>query len=109
MVACYAEPVSTYARMMRELLGTTRQVRGPEGLSAYVEKARGELAQKTMLAVQRETARTWAGRALVAKERGNDMDAHEYAHESIEHAALSGDNALLDEIRAAFDEAGVEY
>lgn len=94
--------------MMRELLGTRREtVAG--GLSSYVEKARGELGQKSLLAVQRKTARTWAGRALVAHEKGNTMDAHEYAHESIEHAALSGDNALLDEIRAAFDAAGVEY
>ena len=101
--------MSTYARMMRELVGCERRGAATGPLAPYVAKARAELGSKDLEAVQRETARTWAGRALVAHEAGRTMDAHEYAHESIEHAALSGDNALLDEIRAAFDAAGVEY
>lgn len=92
--------------MYRELL----DLRGGAGvLEPYVKKAREELATKNLLAVQTETAKTWAGRAIVAREKGSRLDAHEYAHESIEHAALSGDNKLLDEIRAAFDAADVEY
>lgn len=101
--------MSTYARMMRELLGSERRGAATGPLAPYVAKARAELGSKDLEAVQRETARTWAGRALVAHEAGRTMDAHEYAHESIEHAALSGDNKLLDEIRAEFDAAGVVY
>lgn len=101
--------MTAYARMMRELLGGERRKPERTPLTGYVEKAREELGDRDLLAVQRDTARTWAGRALVAHEAGRTMDAHEYAHESIEHAALSGDNRLLDEIRAAFDAAGVEY
>jgi len=92
----------------RDLLDT-RSGRSAIGLAPYVDKARSELATKNLTDVQKETARTWAGRALVANEQGRVLDAHEYAHESIEHAALSGDNALLDEIRSAFNAAGVEY
>ena len=99
---------STYDWMMRELRESERRAAtGP--LAPYVARARAELGSKDLKAVQRDTARTWAGRALVSHEAGRTMDAHECAHESIEHAALSGDNALLDEIRAAFDAAGVVY
>lgn len=67
-----------------------------------------EVATKTMLQVQRETAVKWAGRACAAAMQNKHDDAHEYAHESVEHAALSGDDALLREIRRLFAQYGVE-
>jgi hypothetical protein len=78
-------------------------------MKAAVEKASGELSQKSLHDIQVETAYTWCGRACAASHKvasGHpDVDrllgdAIEYAHEAIEHAALSGDDAVLDEVRA---------
>lgn len=67
----------------------------------YVDAAARELAHKSLAAIQRETALTWAARAVAAyRFFGQDkrlswlLDAEEYAHESLEHAALSGDADL---------------
>jgi hypothetical protein len=38
---------------------------------------------------------------------GRHDDAEEYAHEAIEHAALSGDDRLLGAVRAAMRGHGV--
>jgi hypothetical protein len=66
-----------------------------------------ELGRKGLREIQIETAYKWAGRAIAAKMMGIGGDAHEYAHEAIEHAALSGDFALLHEIRERFEANGV--
>jgi hypothetical protein len=63
-----------------------------------VEKAKSELKDKTLKEVQIATAITWCGRAIFAADKKSE-DAIEYAHEAIEHAALSGDDALLKIIR----------
>jgi hypothetical protein len=80
--------------------------------SSRAEVLRGKYA------IERETAIKWAGRAIAAwriyAERGRSErfinpneglkwrdTAISYAGEAIEHAAASGDNDLLDEVREA--------
>lgn len=71
-----------------------------------LNKARKELADKTLVEVHRETAWTWGSRAVVAfdavpltedlKKRIKAwMLAQEYEHEALEHAALVDDGGLL--------------
>lgn len=57
-----------------------------------------ELQSKTLATIQAETAITWAYRAWAAKQLGKTMDAWEYEHEALEHAALS-DPRMLDLVR----------
>jgi hypothetical protein len=75
-------------------------------LAFYISKAATELRDKSMRDIQIETALTWAGRAIVAASQGSD-DAVEYAHEAIEHAALSGDFDLLRSLRETLVRAGI--
>lgn len=78
-----------------------------EGLSE-LKGIEGLYAGKTLKQIQVETAYKWAGRALAAASLGLGHDAIEYAHEAIEHAALSGKDNVLREIREVFKQAGVE-
>ncbi len=78
-------------------------------LEGQIQSALEELQHKTLLQVQQETALTWAGRACAAAQMGLHDDAHEYAHEAIEHAALSGDDRILIDIRVAMGHYGVEF
>lgn len=71
-------------------------------LERAVADSKEEVATKTLNQVQRETAVKWAGRACAAAMQNKHDDAHEYAHESVEHAALSGDDVLLGDIRRMF-------
>lgn len=73
-----------------------------------------ELSRKSLRQIQVETARTWAyrswaARALAAastsigkmdKAECFRMDALEYGHEALEHAALTGSDDVLREVRA---------
>lgn len=59
-------------------------------VAALVVHATTELARKSLRDIQVETAYTWAARAVAAAKSGNIVDAHEYWHESLEHAALAG-------------------
>lgn len=77
-------------------------------MQRYVEQGLVELQAKTLKQIQIETARTWCGRACAAAELGLPADAIEYGHEAVEHAALSGDDGLLNEVRSALDSFGVE-
>lgn len=77
-------------------------------MDEYVRKAAIELRQKSLNDIQVETAKTWAGRAIVAADLGLLHDAIEYAHEAIEHAALSGKDSLLRDVRTAMKAHGVE-
>lgn len=61
----------------------------------------------TLRSIQYETAEVWCGRACAAARLGLHDDAVEYAHEAIEHAALSGSDELLYAVRAAFGSYGV--
>lgn len=74
---------------------------------AYITQAVVELRSKSQQDIQRETALVWAGRACAAQLAGLQLDAMEYAHESIEHAALSGDDALLCGVRQLFQGYGI--
>jgi hypothetical protein len=67
-----------------------------------------ELQKKTLRQIQVDTAYKWSGRACAAALMGRMDDAEEYAHEAIEHAALSGDDRLLAEVRRAHARFGVQ-
>lgn len=65
-------------------------------LAAAADKAMVELRGKTIERVQHETAIAWAGRALASYallaetgELQRLLDASEYEHEALEHAALA--------------------
>lgn len=70
-------------------------------LGQFIAKAFDELHAKNLDEIQIETALVWCGRACAAANMGLVLDASEYAHEAIEHAALSGDDGLLRDVRAA--------
>lgn len=67
----------------------------------YLDRADAELRQKSLHDIQVSTALTWCARGCVAAQMGLATDAHEYAHEAIEHAALTGDDDLLRMVRDA--------
>ncbi len=77
-------------------------------LREQIKAAAAELRVKSLKDVQVATAKTWAGRACVAASMGLAQDAVEYAHEAIEHAALSGKEGLLTDIRASLRACGVD-
>lgn len=76
-------------------------------LSEFVTQALSELSHKSLRQIQFETAMVWYGRAVAAMTLGKTSDAIEYAHESIEHAALSGDIGLLQGIREGLRKSGM--
>lgn len=74
-----------------------------------VESALEELRSKSLKTIQCETAMKWAGRAIAAHFLNRPPEeVTEYAHEAVEHAALCGVDHVLGQIRAAFDEVGIE-
>lgn len=76
-------------------------------LDSYIQKGMTELRSKTLKQIQVETAMTWCGRACAAASI-RPAEATEYAHEAIEHAALSGFPALLHEIRLKLRQYGID-
>jgi hypothetical protein len=76
-------------------------------LEEFVKRSLVELQQKSLGQIQLETAMVWYGRAVAASRLGKSADAIEYAHESIEHAALSGALNVLQDIRAALVQNGI--
>lgn len=76
-------------------------------LSEHVARALAELKQKELRQVQIETAMVWYGRAVASAMLHRTADAIEYAHEAIEHAALSGTDSLLRDIRAGLARNGI--
>ena len=78
-------------------------------LTSAAREAMSELKSKDIKTIQIETAVKWCGRAVAAKLLGlSDRDVTEFAHESIEHAALSGDDSLLRKIRSALAQLNIE-
>jgi len=77
-------------------------------IDAYVVQALTELQSKSLAVIQVETALTWCGRACAAERLELHVDATEYGHEAIEHAALSGNDELLRLVRSALAEYGVD-
>lgn len=74
-----------------------------------IEKALNELESKSLDQIQYETAINWCGRACAAVVLGKFTDAREYAHEAIEHAALSKTTGLLQSVYNILSAYGVEY
>lgn len=77
-----------------------------------VQTATRELSVKSLARIQRETALTWAARAVAAygffqRTRVTQwlLDAEEYAHEALEHAALAEPRELIGEVREHLDRA----
>jgi len=73
----------------------------PPDWRAHVQQAAAERATKDIAMIQHETAITWASRAMAsmaAYETGGRiqdlLDAEEYAHEALEHAALAGSSTF---------------
>ena len=75
-----------------------------------VEASLGELRKKSRSQIDRETAFKWAARSLAALELADQamspeerlgfyLDAEDYLHEAMEHAATSLDLGLVEEIR----------
>lgn len=78
-------------------------------LRRHITAAMQELSRNTLHEIQCETALKWAGRACAAKVlKRPDIEAHEYAHEALEHAALCGDDRVLMLVREALDAYEVE-
>ena len=73
----------------------------------FVTHALTELGRKSLRQIQFETAMVWYGRAVAAMTLAKTADAIEYAHEAIEHAALSGDMGLLKNIRDGLGRNGI--
>lgn len=78
---------------MNEDLGRTR-----------LRDAIKELSTKSLVEIQIETAYTWAFRAAAAYHLGKVIDGLEYEHEAIEHAALSGEDEVLRNVRIIVEE-----
>jgi hypothetical protein len=76
-------------------------------MAEFVAHALSELSRKSLRQIQFETAMVWYGRAVAAMRLGKPSDALEYAHESIEHAALSGDIGTLRNIRDGLSRNGI--
>jgi hypothetical protein len=66
-----------------------------------------ELSNKTIGDIQVETAITWTNRACAAMHLNKTDDAKEYAHEAIEHAALTGSLQVIDQIYMTLAEYGI--
>ena len=65
-------------------------------LESAIEDAIEELEAKDIQQIQVETAIKWCGRAIAAQSLGKEeREITEYAHEAIEHAALSDDETLF--------------
>lgn len=78
-------------------------------IDAATQIAKKELSGTPIKAVQIETAIKWCGRALAARAMRRREDSHEYAHEALEHAALTGDDAVLKAVQTALEREGIEY
>jgi len=66
-----------------------------------IEQAKSELRTKTIRDINYETALQWAARALAARSLYQEtrnpnlmLDAREYVHEALEHAALVSSQAV---------------
>jgi hypothetical protein len=69
-------------------------------MNPKLQAALAELQAKSLSQIQRETAITWAYRAKAASALGFSADVVEYAHEAVEHAALTGDDGALADVRS---------
>lgn len=75
----------------------------------YIDKAKSELEEKDLKDIQVETAYTWCGRACAAVTMGLDEEAHEYAHEALEHAALTDSDSVFRAVRETLKSYKVKF
>jgi hypothetical protein len=79
-----------------------------------VDKARAELEEKDLLTIERETAKTWGGRAAAsyanalededhAEQMRSFWEAETYRAEAVEHAAMTEDADFVRELTAAVE------
>ena len=77
-------------------------------LDEIIEEAIEELQEKELNDIQVETAKKWCGRAIAAQILSRDQrEVTEYAHEAVEHAALSGDEMVVYETMRALKSFGI--
>jgi hypothetical protein len=79
-----------------------------KGLEDAIDAGMAELKKKSLRVIQTDTAIKWLGRAVAAVKLGKTDDAHEYAHEALEHAALSDKPTLITDVRAILRKVGVK-
>lgn len=77
-------------------------------LAKAITDAKEELRTKNLRKIQTDTAVKWLGRAVAATQMGRADEAHEYAHEALEHAALADKPRLIDDVRAILRKVGVQ-
>jgi hypothetical protein len=78
----------------------------------YLKAAKDELATKTYFEIEKDTAFKWAARAIESYKKAEPsgdlelfLNAEEYRHEAIEHAAMVNDNfETLKEIEIKIEE-----
>ena len=77
-------------------------------LDEIIEEAIEELQEKELNDIQIETAKKWCGRAIAAQILSKDeREITEYAHEAVEHAALSGNERVVYEIMRTLKSFGI--
>ena len=77
-------------------------------LEEAIEDAVEELQEKELQEIQIETAKKWCGRAIAAQLLSREeREVTEYAHEAVEHAALSGDEEIVYEIIRTLKSFGI--
>lgn len=64
-----------------------------------IKEAIKELREKSIDQIQHETAMKWLARACAAQTLNLGHDVTEYAHEAMEHAALTPGEATLRTVR----------
>lgn len=73
-----------------------------------IEDAMEELQEKDLKEIQVETAKKWCGRAIAAQILSREeREVTEYAHEAVEHAALSGDEEVIYEVMRNLKSFGI--
>jgi SAM-dependent methyltransferase len=84
---------------------------GPVGKDLPPDKmtqARNDVGLKSDPAIELDTAKTWAARAIAAFEQGDMVRAEDYGHEALEHAALVKDGgASVGQIEQELRKAGL--
>jgi hypothetical protein len=73
--------------------------RGIESDDQALQAARDELRSKSLSEIQKDTALTWAYRAWAGYQLKHVADAVDFEAQSLEHAALSGVDSVLEEVR----------
>jgi len=100
----YTHEAIEHAALVGDDFAVLRRVRkitqGLETDETALQAALAELHQKSLAEIQKETALLWAYRAWAAYQLKLTADAVDYEQEALEHAALSGADDVLVQVRA---------